>query len=297
MLDTSLLIAPIKWLIDPQGRTFIAYWLSSLLIALLWLACSKQYQSWQNRIPYLKQLTEKSYWWNASTRQDYSLILLNSLLFAALSISWLVFTITLANSVFRLFASFTEPRMLAEQSSLLLFSAFTLSLILLEDLSRYALHRLLHWRFFWRIHQLHHSATTLTPMSFLRVHPLEKLLYQIRSATVYGCCTGVFFFLVGEHPQAWLILGISGASLIFNTFGANLRHSMIPISYGPLEKIFISPLQHQLHHSEQYARKNYGAIFAFWDLAFSSWTAGNKQAPLPKKEKSLLDQLLLKSLD
>jgi len=292
MIESSILLTPIKWLIDPQSRTYFAYGLSSFLLVLLWVGLS-----WQQRLPYLKQLTQKSYWWNASTRQDYGLILFNAFLFSILSISWIVFSITIANSVFNLLASIADPRAFADHSSLLLFSIFTLSLILLEDFSRYALHRLLHWRFFWRIHQLHHSATTLTPLSFLRAHPLEKLLYQLRSATVYGSSTGLFFFLVGEHPQAWLIFGISGASLIFNTLGANIRHSMIPISYGVLEKIFISPLQHQLHHSNQYSRKNYGAIFSFWDLLFSSWTAGDKQAPLPEKEKKLLDQLLLKSLD
>jgi sterol desaturase/sphingolipid hydroxylase (fatty acid hydroxylase superfamily) len=292
MIESSILLTPIKWLIDPQSRTYFAYGLSSFLLVLLWVGLS-----WQQRLPYLKQLTQKSYWWNASTRQDYGLILFNAFLFSILSISWIVFSVTIANSVFNLLASIADPRAFADHSSLLLFSIFTLSLILLEDFSRYALHRLLHWRFFWRIHQLHHSATTLTPLSFLRAHPLEKLLYQLRSATVYGSSTGLFFFLVGEHPQAWLIFGISGASLIFNTLGANIRHSMIPISYGVLEKIFISPLQHQLHHSNQYSRKNYGAIFSFWDLLFSSWTGGNKQAPLPEKEKKLLDQLLLKSLD
>ena len=192
---------------------------------------------------------------------------------------------------------FLPPRIFSEQPPLLLFSTFTLVLILLDDLSRYGLHRLLHYRVFWRIHQLHHSATTLTPISFLRVHPFEKLLYQVRSAFIYGGCTGIFFFLVGEHPQAWLIFGIAGASLLFNLLGANLRHSMIPISYGPLEKIFVSPLQHQLHHSDRYGRKNYGSIFSFWDLLFNTWATTDKPEPLPEKEKSLIDQLLLKRLD
>ena len=39
-------------------------------------------------------------------------------------------------------------------------------------------------------------------------------------------------------------------SFIFNIAGANLRHSHIEIAYWTwLEKIFISPAQHQLHHS------------------------------------------------
>lgn len=292
MIDYSILISPIKWLLDAQSRTFILYWLSSLLIIAIWASFS-----WQQRASFLSPLKEKSYWWNTSTRQDYLLIAFNSLLFAVAGFTWLVFSISIANSSFEFMNYFLEPRMLADLSPTLLFSAFTITLVLTDDLSRYGLHRLLHYRVFWRIHQLHHSATTLTPISYLRVHPIEKFLYQARSAIIYGTCSGIFFFFAGEHPQSWLIFGIAGASLLFNLFGANLRHSMIPISYGRLEKLFISPLQHQLHHSNRYSQKNFGSIFSIWDQIFKSWASSDKPEPLPKTEKPLLDQLLLKKLD
>jgi sterol desaturase/sphingolipid hydroxylase (fatty acid hydroxylase superfamily) len=39
-----------------------------------------------------------------------------------------------------------------------------------------------------------------------------------------------------------------------------------------LEKIFISPAQHQLHHSieNKHFNKNYGAMLAIWDWLFGS---------------------------
>lgn len=292
MLDYSILKAPIAWLFDPQSRTYLGYWLSTLVIILFWALLS-----WQKRLPYLQQLLKKSYWWNPSTRQDYAILIINSLLFAFASLSWVVFTLTVANSSYAFLNNFWQPRALTNASPTLLFSGFALALILIEDLSRYGLHRLLHFKMLWRIHQLHHSATVLTPFSFMRVHPLEKLLYQIRSASVYGGCTGVFFFLVGEHPQNWLVFGIAASTFIFNILGANLRHSMIPISYGRLEKIFISPLQHQLHHSQQHCRQNYGSTFAFWDLLFNSWASTDTPAALPSKSKPLINQLLLKKMD
>jgi len=76
--------------------------------------------------------------------------------------------------------------------------------------------------------------------------------------------------------------------------GANLRHSMIPISYGRLEKLFISPLQHQLHHGKTTSRKNYGSMLAIWDRMFNSWLPGKTPAELPDKEFPLHQQLLLK---
>jgi sterol desaturase/sphingolipid hydroxylase (fatty acid hydroxylase superfamily) len=54
----------------------------------------------------------------------------------------------------------------------------------------------------------------------------------------------------------------------------NLRiffHSQFWISFGPVfNHIFISPAQHQIHHSvlPQHRDRNMGAIFAFWDYFF-----------------------------
>jgi sterol desaturase/sphingolipid hydroxylase (fatty acid hydroxylase superfamily) len=55
--------------------------------------------------------------------------------------------------------------------------------------------------------------------------------------------------------------------------GSNLRHSHINIRYWKwLEYIFISPSQHQLHHSiaEEHYDKNFGAALAVWDWLFGS---------------------------
>ncbi|MEM9145890.1 MAG: sterol desaturase family protein, partial [Pseudomonadota bacterium] len=49
--------------------------------------------------------------------------------------------------------------------------------------------------------------------------------------------------------------------------------SHVWLSYGPvLEHVFISPAQHQIHHSRavRHHNKNYGEIFAFWDWMFGT---------------------------
>jgi sterol desaturase/sphingolipid hydroxylase (fatty acid hydroxylase superfamily) len=53
--------------------------------------------------------------------------------------------------------------------------------------------------------------------------------------------------------------------VLFNFAAANLRHSHIWISFGRLEKIFISPAQHQIHHSVGNSNANLGSIFSIWD--------------------------------
>ncbi len=289
MLDITYITNLFSWLIEPQNRTFIAYWLSSGLIITIWAALA-----WNERKPFLQQLASKHYWWNSSTRQDYLLIIINSLIFTLLGITWLILTISIANYSFAGLEYGFKPSPFAHIDQSISYVVFAIVLILSDDFSRYALHRLLHWKWFWKIHQLHHSATVLTPLTSLRVHPLEKLLYQLRSSIVYGLCTGIFFFLCGQSAQSWVILGISGSTLLFNLLGANIRHSMIPISYGIFERILISPAQHQLHHSIMHSRTNYGSMFSCWDQLFNSWTKGSETAVLPKAEKNLLRQLLLK---
>ena len=69
------------------------------------------------------------------------------------------------------------------------------------------------------------------------------------------------------------ILKIHAAIFIFNLLGANLRHSHIPIRFGKyFERVFISPAQHQIHHSNDsiHFDKNFGSIFAFWDGLFGT---------------------------
>ena len=67
--------------------------------------------------------------------------------------------------------------------------------------------------------------------------------------------------------------GANAMYVLFNALGANLRHSHIWLSYGRvMEHIFISPAQHQIHHSVaiKHHDKNYGSMFAIWDWMFGT---------------------------
>ena len=72
--------------------------------------------------------------------------------------------------------------------------------------------------------------------------------------------------------------------IIFYLFGYNLRHSHVWLSYGPFfSRIFISPAQHQIHHSSSPAHfdKNLGFMFAFWDGLFGTLY-------IPKKKENII---------
>ena len=84
---------------------------------------------------------------------------------------------------------------------------------------------------------------------------------------------GSNIFLFGSSVNLYTILGVNIFVFIFNILGSNLRHSHVGIRYWKwVEYIFISPGQHQLHHSiaREHYDKNFGAALAIWDWLFGS---------------------------
>tara|TARA_A100000164_G_C21838911_1_gene739122 strand:- start:628 stop:1236 length:609 start_codon:yes stop_codon:yes gene_type:complete len=129
------------------------------------------------------------------------------------------------------------------------------------------------WPILWSLHKVHHSATTLTPLTIYRTHPLEGVLFILRGSFAQGVSISLFVFLFGNSVDIYTILGVNIIVFMFNALGANLRHSHIGIQYWKwLEYILISPAQHQLHHSvaEKHYDKNFGATLAVWDWLFGS---------------------------
>lgn len=282
------------WLFDPAMRTYYGYWISTLLIILLWASVQ-----WQQRQPLVKEFFSRRYWWNASTQQDYFFLIFNRLVFLAIGIAWFAFTIDVAQVTFKgltLLAPATEPQAAQHTFSLLLI--YTVVLFVLDDGTRFLLHKIMHkYDVLWRLHQVHHSATSLTPFSTYRLHPLESLLYQLRASLVHGLCAGGAFYSLGFQLNGFEIWGASIWVIVFNALGANLRHSHIPLQYGWLEKVFISPAQHQLHHGIHSMNNNYGSFLAIWDQLAGSWLSGKTKNTLPSKHQSLSKQLFLKPLN
>lgn len=282
------------WLVDPSQRTHLVYWFSSFIIALIWAIFS-----WDQRKSYLQQLTNKHYWLNTSSYQDLVLIFFNRGLFFLLGITWLVLTLDVALTtlnLLRLFGNATEADTYAP-NSFTIFGIYTLILFLLDDASRFGLHWLMHrFDFLFRMHQVHHSASTLTPLTTLRIHPLESLLYQIRSSLIHGMCAGAGFYYAGFQIDSWQMWGATIWVLAFNFLGANLRHSQIPVHYGPFEKIFISPSMHQAHHGVTTMMYNYGSVLSIWDRMLGSFRKGNLGYTLPKQAQPLFKQLMMQHI-
>jgi len=282
------------WFLEPSERTHFAFWVSSFGVALIWAALA-----WGRRKNYITQVFTKGYWFNTSSYQDYFLILFNRGLFLAFGFSWLAMTLSIALATLnflRFFGTATEPGSFASNSFIVL-GAYTFILFLLDDASRFLLHWLMHKSdFLFRLHQVHHSASTLTPLTTLRIHPLESLLYQMRSSLIHGTCAGASFYFVGFQADSLQVWGATIWVLVFNFLGANLRHSQIPVSYGTFEKLFISPAMHQAHHGVTTMKYNYGSVLSVWDRMLGSYRSGDKSYKLPKQAQPLLKQLMMQNI-
>ena len=97
---------------------------------------------------------------------------------------------------------------------------------------------------------------------------MERLLFVLRGLLVTGVIAGCFFHVFHGRAIEAKILGVHAIGFLFNLLGGNLRHSRAWLCYGRrIERWFISPAQHQLHHSRVLAQQcsNYGTWIALWD--------------------------------
>ncbi len=261
---------------DPGSRLFYVNILASLLIAIGYFLFLPQRNGqrnerfrelWKNRLG-----LRRKYWWNRSAKTDYQLLILNSLLKVILFIPFLSFGFEVSQLTVRALLGFFGDFQ-GHQPSGVAIGLFTLAVFIWDDFLRFAHHVLMHrLKWLWPFHEAHHSARVLTPLTLFRTHPVEALLATLRNGLSLGVATGAFLFLFSGHFHVLTFFGVNLFGQLFNFFGANLRHSQVPIGFGYFERIFISPAQHQLHHSRatlDYDR-NFGVSLAIWDQLFGT---------------------------
>ncbi len=258
--------------LNERKRIFWGYLALSAVLAVLFLFSMRGY-GWRSA---LARVFDKRVFWSGSAKADYVIFAVNravSLLISPMLLTQSAVTTTV-------FFAMSDQSVIGFQSlagwpSGLIIALYTLVFFLADDLSKYLIHRWMHhWPGLWAFHKVHHSAETMTPITVYRVHPVEGILYGLRGALVVGCVIGVFAFLFGAGALSlYTLLGVNVFAFFFNVAGANLRHSHINIAYWPwLERVLISPAQHQLHHSTatRHFDRNFGAMLAIWDWMFGS---------------------------
>ena len=252
--------------INPQKRVFIGYLVASIIAAIV---LSYFLSGAKVRVT-LATFFARRVWWSKSARADYMIAAINQALMMGV-MQRLVSKLAVATILFEAMHVWFDgrPELLPEASELVIGGLFTLTLFVFDDAAKYAVHRAFHQiPLLWCFHRVHHTAETLTPFTVYRTHPVEGVIFALRAVFVQGIAIAVFFFCFGDRAELLTILGANAFLFLFNITGANLRHSHVWISYGQLvERILISPAQHQLHHSVKpnEGNANFGAVLAIWD--------------------------------
>ena len=256
---------------NPQKRIFVGYLASAVLLALIWL-CIAERASAKTAI---KKIFDKNVWLSTSSLADFKIILVNRVVMSGTAAA-LISQITISTFLYKLLHGQTliEPLALHFTSAGTVAVLFTVFFFVIDDFSRFYVHRLMHRiPVLWAFHQVHHSAETMTPFTIFRTHPIEGLIFALRTSIVQGIVISVFLFLFGSKVDLITVFGASAGVVIFHSLGSNLRHSHIKIRYPrAIELFFISPGQHQIHHSteKRHFDKNFGVALAVWDLIFGS---------------------------
>ena len=101
----------------------------------------------------------------------------------------------------------------------------------------------------------------------IRFHPVEQLIASIIMLAP--------LLVLGVPTVSWLPM-----VMVMNAF-ESVQHAQLDWTYGPLYRVFVSPVFHSIHHSTDRAHydKNYAKIFSAWDFLFGTAVA-NEPRPL-----------------
>jgi len=262
-------ILSLLFFIEIERRTYWLYLLSSFTVGFIF--------TWKNKSKlavFIKITFSKKYWFNRSCVIDYKWILTNQILKTVLIVPLLASSLTVAISINRLLLENFGAGNFLHWPYQYLMITFSIVLFIIEDFSQFFVHWLYHQiPFLWQFHSVHHSARILTPLTLYRVHSVEYLLNNCRGIFVGGIISGIFMYCFQGAIGFAEVLGVNLFNFLFNLAAANLRHSHVWISFGYLEHLFISPAQHQIHHSREkrHFDKNFGSCLAIWDKVFRSW--------------------------
>ncbi|MEX8193175.1 sterol desaturase family protein [Comamonas guangdongensis] len=143
--------------------------------------------------------------------------------------------------------------------------------LLAFDLLGYWIHRgQHHYRWWWKLHALHHSQRQMTVWSDNRNHLLDDVIHDtivVLAAQIIGVAPGQFVAIVA-----------------LTQLSESLQHANLRLWFGQLgERLWISPRFHRRHHAVGIGHEtmapvrnkrahgnNFGVLLPWWDMIFGT---------------------------
>jgi sterol desaturase/sphingolipid hydroxylase (fatty acid hydroxylase superfamily) len=133
--------------------------------------------------------------------------------------------------------------------------------IVVADFGHYWMHRILHHPLLWRFHKWHHAPTHMTWLSGNRESFVDRILVSLPYIWAYP-------IIHGNTPW-WVPVAL----LCFHAFKNDWMHLNVTFRLRGLERAFVTPHFHHIHHSDnpEHFNKNLGALFSVWDRMFGTY--------------------------
>jgi sterol desaturase/sphingolipid hydroxylase (fatty acid hydroxylase superfamily) len=114
-------------------------------------------------------------------------------------------------------------------------------------------------RFFWQLHKTHHSQVELTVFTVFRLPLIDR--------TVQTTVLAVASVMMGDD------YAIPSSIAMILLLHQLIEHSDTGLSFGPLDRLFVSPRYHQVHHSTRadHLDRNFAGVFSIWDRMFGTY--------------------------
>ena len=265
-------ILPFFYFFDSNDRICITYLLSGMLIGAIYFFYKLRIKSFNK---FIKYFLNPKILFHRSARTDLYLFIFNYwlriILIVPLIFSELEIIKIIKDGLTNVFPNYQAFTLNPFAYSVL----YSLVLFIVADFFRFLYHYISHKNaLMWELHKIHHSAITLNPLTTYRVHPADVVILIVKQIMVTGLVAGIFSFLINGQYVLLTVFGVQLLGSIINFFGANLRHSHIPISFGKkLETIFVSPVMHQMHHAINRNNNlvNLGSNLTIWDKLFKTY--------------------------
>lgn len=277
---------PDKTMLDRATENFLAvpegFKEPAIILGLFLLGAAAYYVYWEisrnAARPGLKAawryVFRKDLYTHPSTRTDIGNFLLTYVLWFPLmrTVISAVATLLSVGAILGFLSTSFGPRDIFAASGWTIAAQVTL-LILGAEFGSYVQHWAAHRvPLLWSIHRAHHSAESLTVFTRLRQHPLDIMWAAFGRVVLGSACSATVLYALGMPLQ-------KGAAMIYFAISAFIpftfdvwRHCHMPITLGPLNRVFNAPVMHQIHHSAERRHwdKNLGAELMVFDWLFGT---------------------------